>query len=240
MNSDRGPVAIVMALAEEADALVLRLPRSTTSAHAIKLHEGAIEGASVALAICGIGKVASAMATQLLCDTRKPRAVLSICVAGGTGDGERGRVIVASGAVQHDFDARPLAPGRGLIPGFGGPIFHADKALADALQKAARVMVEDAAAVQSGLVLSGDQIIASSSVRDGLLAEFPGAACFDMETAAVAQVAGSNGVAWGGLRVTSDAADETFESDEVLAFGAGAAAELFERIIRRLMKDMDR
>lgn len=229
-----------MALAEEAGALTRRLPRSTTSAHAIKLHEGPIEGASVALAICGIGKVASAMATQLLCDTRKPRAVISIGVAGGAGDGERGRVIVASGAVQHDFDARPLASGLGLIPGFGGPIFHADKALTDALLKAARAEVDDAAAVLSGLVLSGDQIIASSAVRDGLLAEFPGAACFDMETAAVAQVAGSNGVAWGGLRVTSDAADETFESDEVLAFGAGAAAELFDRIIRRLMKDLDR
>jgi adenosylhomocysteine nucleosidase len=240
MVGDRGPVAIVMALPEEADVLARRLTRSTKSTRAIKLYDGNIEGASVALAICGMGKVASAMATQLLCDAGTPRAVLSIGLAGGTGDDERGGVIVAAGAVQHDFDARPLAADRGLIPGFGGPIFHADKALADALLHAARVEVEDAATVQSGLVLTGDQIIASSSVRDGLLAEFPGAACFDMETAAVAQVAGCNGVAWGGLRVTSDAADETFEGDDGLAFGAGAAALLFERIIRRLMKDMDR
>ena len=225
-----------MALPEEADVLARRLTRSTAGAHAI--YDGNIEGASVVLAICGMGKVASAMATQLLCDTRTPRAVLSIGIAGGAGDEERGGVIVAGGAVQHDFDTRPLAAGLGLIPGFGGPIFPADKALAGALLRAARAEVEDAAAVQSGLVLTGDQIITSSSVRDGLLAEFPGAACFDMETAAVAQVAARNGVAWGGLRVTSDAADETFDGDDVLAFGAGAGARFFERIIRRLMKDM--
>jgi adenosylhomocysteine nucleosidase len=239
MNSHRGPVAIVMALPEEANVLERRLTRSTKSSHAVKLYDGSIEDVSIELAVCGMGKVAAAMATQFLCDTRTPRAVLSIGLAGGTEDG-RGGVVVAAGAVQHDFDARPLVSGRGLIPRFGGPIFHADKALAGALLRAARAEVADTETVRSGLVLTGDQIIASSSVRDGLLAEFPGASCFDMETAAVAQVADRNGVAWGGLRVTSDAADETFETDDVLEFGAGAAAQLFERIIRRLMKDLDR
>ena len=229
-----------MALPEEAGALARRLHRTANSTHPLELLEGEMEGASVALAICGMGKVASAMATQLLCDTRTPRAVISVGLAGGTGDDDLGGVIVAAGAVQHDFDARPLARSRGLIPGFGGPTFLADKALAAALLQAARAEVEDAAELRTGLVLTGDQIITSTSVRNSLLSEFPGGVCFDMETAAVAQVAERNSVAWGGLRVTSDAADETFESDDVLAFGAGAAAGLFERIIRRLMTDLDR
>jgi adenosylhomocysteine nucleosidase len=240
MPGDRGPVALVAALAEEAEALARRLHQSKLGAAAIPFYEGEIEGRAALLAISGIGKVAAAMTTQLLCDERKPRALLSIGVAGGTGKRSRGHLIVASGAVQHDFDARPLTSRRGLMPGFADPLFPADPALAAALLEAARVEVEDPEGVQLGVVLTGDQIIASSSVRDGLLAEFQGGACFDMETAAVAQVATRNAVAWGGLRVASDAADESFASDDVYAFGAGTAAELFERIMRRFMNGQDR
>jgi nucleoside phosphorylase len=71
-----------------------------------------------------------------------------------------------------------------------------------------------------------------------VLAEFPAGACFDMETAAVAQVAYQNGIPWAGLRMTSDAADESFNLDEVLGFGIGTAAILFERVVRALLKDL--
>jgi hypothetical protein len=66
--------------------------------------------------------------------------------------------------------ARPLTDTRGVIPGLdspsrGGPRGHRDAA------RAARYKSEDA---QAGLVLTGDQIITSRTVRDALAHEFPG------------------------------------------------------------------
>jgi nucleoside phosphorylase len=68
-------------------------------------------------------------------------------------------------------------------------------------------------------------------VRDALVREFPEGLCFDMETAAVAQVAQQNGLPWCALRMTSDSADESFNLDHVISFGINTAADLFDQII---------
>src|SRR5207253_9639067 len=90
----------------------------------------------------------------------------------------------------------------------------------------------------SGLVVTGDQIITSRPLRDALVHNFPDAACVEMETAAIAQVAHQNGLPWGAVRVTSDSADETFDLDDVIGFGANSAGELFARIIRDAVTDL--
>ena len=227
-------IAVVAALDVEAERLTSRLVRTNTSA-GIAIWEGEMAGDPFVVVVCGVGKVAAAMATQFLCVSVRPQCVISIGLAGGVGNiDERGRLIVATGAVQHDFDARPIATGRGVMPGAEGPEFSADASLAGRLREAALSVVDRKEAVGSGVVLTGDQIITSRQIRDGLLAEFPQGACFDMETAAVAQVAMQNRVPWGGLRITSDSADEEFHLDTVLGFGADTAAELFERVLVRL------
>ena len=58
-----------------------------------------------------------------------------------------------------------------------------------------------------------------------------------METAAVAQVALQNDIPWAALRMTSDAADESFNLDEVIGFGVKTAADEFDQIIRACLKD---
>jgi len=75
-------------------------------------------------------------------------------------------------------------------------------------------------------------------VRDALARDFPDAACVDMETAAVAQVAHQNGLAWSALRVMSDAADETFDLRGVIGFGVSTAANLFESIIQAVVDEL--
>ena len=91
--------------------------------------------------------------------------------------------------------------------------------------------------VSFGLILTGDQIVTSSELRDGVAREFPEGACFDMETAAVAQVALQNDIPWAALRMTSDAADESFNLDEVIGFGVKTAADELDQIIRACLKD---
>src|SRR5437763_7246823 len=66
--------------------------------------------------VCGVGKVAAAIAAQRACDVLAPRALISIGLAGGVESSTAsGTVIVASAAVQHDFDARPLTAVRGGV-----------------------------------------------------------------------------------------------------------------------------
>jgi adenosylhomocysteine nucleosidase len=103
---------------------------------------------------------------------------------------------------------------------------------------AAKRAVENPRIVRTGLVLTGDQIVASRAVRDALSREFPDGVCVDMETAAIAQVAHQNGLPWGAVRVTSDSADETFNLDEVIDFGAQTAGELFARIVGDAVGDL--
>ena len=199
-------IALLFALREEAAAL--------------SQHPGAV------VVVTGVGKVNAAMATQAAIDNHRPRAIIVMGLAGATHDGEAGQVIVVTGAVQYDFDARPLTTARGEIPGVGA--LQADEGLMHALLAA----IPEA---RAGLVLTGDQIITAREVRDRILDEFPEGACFDMETAAVAQVAHQNGVPWAALRITSDAADETFNLEEVLGARVKAASEVFERTSGRLL-----
>jgi adenosylhomocysteine nucleosidase len=166
----------------------------------------------------------------------KPRCVIAIGLAGGVEDGAHpGQVIVATGAVQHDIDGRPLTDAKGVIPGLGLSIIAADPALSEKLLLAARFESKDA---RSGLVLTGDQIVTSRTVRDALVRDFPEAACIDMETAALAQVAHQNGLPWSALRVMSDSADETFDLRGVIGFGVSTAASLFESIIQSVHSEL--
>ena len=194
------------------------------------------ESGALVVMVGGVGKVAADMAAQYACDVFKPRCLVAIGLAGALENrSRRGRVIVATGAVQHDMDGRPLTDAKGVIPGLGLSIISANPAVAETLLRAARYKSEDAL---SGLVLTGDQIVTSRAVRDGLAKDFPDGLCIDMETAAIAQVAHQNGVPWSGLRVTSDSADETFDLKGVLGFGVETAANLFEGIIHAVLDDL--
>lgn len=225
-------MAVIAALEQEVHALVSRMPRADTVGPRLSIWEGG----GLVVAVSGVGKVAGAMAAQFVCDVFKPRCVVAIGLAGSLSEQPRpGQVIVATGAAQHDFDGRPLTPARGIIPGLEVAVIHANSSVADKLLIAARLESKHAI---SGLVLTGDQIITSAKVRDALAHEFADALCVDMETAAIAQVAQQNGVPWSALRITSDAADETFDLRGVLGFGVSTAADLFERIIQAVADEL--
>jgi adenosylhomocysteine nucleosidase len=230
------PVALILALELEAQALVRHLTPSTVSSPRLSIWEGVIEREPVVLVITGVGKVAAALATQYVCDTFGPRSVITIGIAGAT-DSEAGpgRLIVASGALQHDMDARPFTNARGTIPALGMAVIPSDTTLSEKLRQATESVVDSPQAVRSGVVLTGDQIVASREVRDDILSDFPDGACFDMETAAIAQVAFQNSVPWAALRMTSDPADESFTLEEVIGFGV-TAADQFDRVVRAFLK----
>jgi len=229
------PIALVIALELEARALLRHLTPSPVSSPQLSIWEGVFEDKPVVLVITGVGKVAAALATQFVCDAFEPRSIITVGIAGATdSDATPGRLIIASGALQHDMDARPFTAARGTIPSLGMATIPADPALSDQLRRATESVVDRS--VESGVVLTGDQIVTSREVRDGILRDFPEGACFDMETGAIAQVASQNGVPWAALRMTSDAADESFNIEQVVGFGINTATDLFERVIRALLR----
>lgn len=233
------PVALFAALDAEARAVARHLAPSTRPSPELSIWAGVIEGTPVVLVVTGVGKVAAALAAQFVCDSFHPSWAVTFGLAGATStDVKAGHVIVASGAVQHDLDARPLTDARGTIPSLGLTVLPSDRTLSEKLRRAADGVVDNSTLVSSGLVLTGDQIVTSREIRDGVLKEFPEGACFDMETAAIAHVAIQNGIPWAALRMTSDSADESFNLDEVIGFGIDTAAGLFEQVVRALLKDL--
>jgi adenosylhomocysteine nucleosidase len=233
------PVALHVALKEEAAALTRRLEPSTHSSPRLSLWQGFIEGTPVVLVLSGVGKVSAALAAQFVVDVFSPRCCLAVGLAGATESGSRpGELIVASGALQHDMDARPIADLRGVIPGLGMAAIPADPELSERLRLAAESVAGKSRTVRFGVILTGDEIITSRDKRDQLLEHFPSGVCFDMETAAVAQVAYQNGIPWAALRMTSDAADEAFDLEDVIGFGVGTAAGVFDTVVRTALKDL--
>jgi adenosylhomocysteine nucleosidase len=231
MDPDAHPAALVVALDEEARGVARHLVLAAVASPPLATWTGEIQDMPVVLVVSGVGKVAAALATQFVCDVYQPRFAINFGLAGAAhSDSQRGRLIIASGAVQHDMDARPLTDARGVIPSLGKALLAADETLSKGLRHAAE-QATDPEKVASGLVLTGDQIITSRAVREALLRAFPDGLCFDMETAAVAQVAQQNGIPWAALRMTSDAADETFNLDQVISFGINTAADLFDQIL---------
>jgi hypothetical protein len=70
------------------------------------------------------------------------------------------------------------------------------------------------------------------------LAAFPAGVCADMETAAVAQVARQNGLAWAAVRMisdTADAVDVTAVLDYLTSSGAKALSYILRETIDRLL-----
>jgi adenosylhomocysteine nucleosidase len=236
-RTDR-PVALFAALEAEARAVIRHLAPSTRPSPHLSIWEGAIEGTPVVLVLTGVGKVGAALAAQFVCDVFHPRCAIAFGLAGATAsDVPPGQLIVASGALQHDVDARPLTDARGTIPSLGIAVLAADPTWSEKLRKATESVVASPQRVSLGLVLTGDQIVTSREVRDGLVRDFPEGACFDMETAAIAQAALQNSIPWAALRMTSDAADESFNLAEVLGFSLNTAADMFDQIVRAFLKD---
>lgn len=191
---------------------------------------GTLEGVSVLLAECGIGKVNAAALTQSLLAAGAERVVFT-GVAGGVDPGLAiGDVVVSVDAVQHDVDVTGLGYALGEVPG-AGAVWSADPALRLAAVAAAGEL--EGVRVVEGRVASGDLFVASS-LHASRLREAFGAACAEMEGAAVAQVCARWGVPFVIVRSVSDTADHAAHVD-FRAFTA-LAAERAEAVVRGLLR----
>jgi adenosylhomocysteine nucleosidase len=179
-----------------------------------EIHYGNLEGHPVALMLCGVGKVNSALSATVLACHAKVERILVTGISGGLAEGLKvGDIVIGDSFVQHDMDATPLFP-RHEIPFEGFSVIESDPELRHHLAVAARSMLEssrppglESAEVFEGLVISGDQFLSSRDGRERVLSHLPKACAVDMESAAIAQVCRAADIPLGVMRVISDSAD---------------------------------
>ncbi|MBQ7324803.1 MAG: 5'-methylthioadenosine/adenosylhomocysteine nucleosidase [Clostridia bacterium] len=217
-------IGIIGAMNTEVETLISALTnKQETVVAGSHFFSGKLGSTDAVVVMCGIGKVAAAICAQALIDTFHPDVLINTGVAGGVADGlAQGDLVIATDAVQHDFDLSLFGYAKGYMPVWGkdkgspSP-FPADEALAEKLIAAADALGYHAI---RGRVASGDIFVADADLKHTLATEF-GAAVAEMEGAAIAQTAWQNGTPCAIVRAISDLADGSatlsFEEFEVIA-----------------------
>ena len=227
MNEHPHRIGIMAAMPQELQALLDLMPdEARVQRGGRTFWIGHLEGQAVVAVLSGIGKVAAAITATLLADAFGVDEVWFTGVAGGLGAEVRvGDVVVADALLQHDMDASPLFP-RHELPGLGISRLHPPAWLADAACEAAGEMLANAAhevplrslgllapRVHRGLIVSGDQFVASASDAQTLRHHLPDVLAVEMEGAAVAQVCAAFDRPCVVVRTVSDRADASAHID---------------------------
>ncbi len=173
----------------------------------LEFHEGTLRGCPAVVVCCGVGKVNAALCAQILISDFAVDAIVNTGSAGGLAEGLAVLdMVVATDAVQHDFDVTAFGYPPGQIPGTDSPFWPADPGLrAAALKAFERSGKAPERRMVPGRVASGDAFVTEASMRERIARDFA-PACVEMEGAAVAQVAAVNRVPFAILRSISDLA----------------------------------
>ena len=204
-------LGIIGAMEQEVETLLSLLEERNTTTHAgVAFHEGRLDGKDVVVVQCGIGKVNAALCVQMLCDFYGVTHLVNTGIAGSLDAAlDIGDLVSSEDAMYHDVDVTNF----GYVPGqmAGMPAsFPADSALVNAAFAAAEAV--NPGHTRLGRVASGDQIVCEQGLKDKIIA-VTGAACTEMEGAAIAQAAYRNGVPFVIIRAISDKADNSADMD---------------------------
>jgi adenosylhomocysteine nucleosidase len=209
----------IVAVRQEAEPLLRQMEvEEESTAAGSRFFKGDWQGKPVVLAECGIGKLAAALATQLLLERWRADVLISCGTAGALHpDLAVGDLLIVSRVLAHD-QGLFLADGLKMI-GFSAAQPHSDLTYLRALEadtglaakacRQAEKMTWKGPAPQchSGPLASGDQVILSAAKKEAIR-RATGALAVEMETAAVAYTAYLHHIPWLAIRGISDQADE--------------------------------
>ncbi|AVK60640.1 5'-methylthioadenosine/S-adenosylhomocysteine nucleosidase [Lactobacillus sp. CBA3605] len=218
---------IICAMEEELKTLRTALQdEKVTPIKDIVFYEGTIDQQAVVLVQSGIGKVQAGMTTALMITNFDVDVVINSGSAGGIGAGLAvGDVVVATATAYHDVDATAFGYDYGQLP--QQPLYYdTDKNWVNQIIQAATATGLKA---KTGLIVSGDQFIASQAATDQILSHFPTALSSEMEGAAIGQACHQFNTPYVVIRAMSDVGNEDagVSFDEfILAAGKQSAAML--------------
>ncbi|MVX64316.1 5'-methylthioadenosine/adenosylhomocysteine nucleosidase [Clostridium chromiireducens] len=205
-------IGIIAAMAEELEILLkdVTLEEKTEKAN-MTFHKGKLYGKDVVTVVCGIGKVNSAICTQILASEYKVDRVINVGVAGGIGKNiYPGDIVVAENLVQHDMDTTAFGDKMGQIPRLDTFDFKCNAEMISIAKKACESIPELNSF--TGRIVSGDQFIANIEKIQWLDKEFGAISC-EMEGASIAQVCYLNSIPFVVIRSISDNANNGAHMD---------------------------
>lgn len=205
-------VGIIGAMNSEVDNLTARLEDAAVREIAgRRFTVGKLAGKDAVVVKSGIGKVAAAITAQMLIDRFGVDILINTGMAGGLDSRLQVKdLVVATAALQHDFDLTAFGHAPGFMFGEDDTkptLFAADENLVQQALTAAAQVLPDGSKAITGTVASGDIFVDDSDLKRTLITRF-GAAAAEMEGAAIAQTAVANGVPFLILRTISDLAEK--------------------------------
>ena len=205
-------IGIIAAMAEELEILLKDLTLEAKKEKAnMTFHKGTLYGKNVVAVVCGIGKVNSAICTQILASEYNVDKVINVGVAGGIGkEIYPGDIVVAENLVQHDMDTTAFGDKMGQIPRLDTFDFKCDEEMVTLAKKACEEIPELNSF--TGRIASGDQFVANIEKIQWLDKEFGAISC-EMEGASIAQVCYLNSIPFVVIRSISDNANNGAHMD---------------------------
>lgn len=196
-------IGIIAAMEEELELLLNHMSHENTVEKAyMKFNSGMLFGKKVVAVVSGIGKVNSAICTQILIDDFKVDYVINIGIAGGTGENVMpGDIVIAKDLVQHDIDTTAFGDAPGQVPRIDTFAFACDDKLIKKAIEACSCIKEHNCFV--GRIVTGDQFINNSDKLKQLNKDFDALAC-EMEGGSIAQVCYLNRIPFVVIRSISD------------------------------------
>lgn len=228
---------IICAMPEELKELLEHLENGTVRDYGDKkYHSGKISGQSVVLVESGIGKVEAGITTEHLITDFHCDVVINSGSAGGIGESQHvGDVVISTETAYHDADATAFNYEYGQLPGQPAR-FKASTKWGDILAKAGQ---KTGLNIEKGLIVSGDQFVASQQAIKEIKKHFPDALSAEMEGAAVGQVANDHHVPYVVVRAMSDTGDEDagVSFDEFIIQAGQRSAKMLLEMLNDLKKE---
>lgn len=192
-------IAIVVAMKEELDALLVRTEQvEVLETHPILLYRGRLSGREVLLCQGGVGKVAAASTTTELIVRYQPEFLLNVGVAGGLRDGQEiGDLILAEGVTYYDLLFFYEDPAKAMEP-------YRFTFRQEDIQNMEQVLNDSGIRYHKGWIATGDQFVTHENQWKGILERVPQAVAAEMEGCAIAHVANRFGVPALVIRSLSD------------------------------------
>ena len=206
-------IGIIGAMEEEVSILKDEMAIEETVNHAgMVFCKGSLCGRDVVIVRSGIGKVNAAVCTQVLVDKFDVDVVINTGIAGSLDAAiDIGDMVISTDLVEHDMDTSIFGDPLGQVPRMDTYSFPADPVLVEKAVEANKEANPDIHTF-TGRIVSGDQFISSSEVKEKLVNVFQGR-CAEMEGAAIAHAAYLNKVSCVIIRAISDKADNSAEMD---------------------------
>lgn len=228
-------IGIIGAMQEEVSSLIEILKdKKSEKINNLEFFTGMFENVELNIVRCGVGKVNSAMCSQILIDKYNPDYIINIGVAGAIADEVSIKDIVLSTyLIQYDFDCTAFGYEMGVIPRMDTSKFKADEYLLDIARKAK--LSFDNIKFFEGVIVSGDAFINSKQKKEELQ-KLHNAMCTEMEGAAMAQVCHLNKKPFLVIRSMSDKADGQAPSnfDDFVKEAAENSREFIQEMIRNM------